>query len=223
MDNAKNILMVVTSHDRIDENHPTGLWLEEFAIPYLLFRGAGFTIAVASPQGGTAPIDPRSLPAEGKAVDWLEPLARLKSTLLLQDLNAYDFAAVFIPGGHGTMFDLTHNPSLKQLLSDFASAGKTIAAVCHGPAGLLNVQAAGGRPLVAGRTVTAFTNAEEMAVQLDRLMPFLLETQLRATGAHFVAAPPWRDHVEVDGNLITGQNPQSSASTARALIDRLNG
>jgi putative intracellular protease/amidase len=223
MATAEQVLMVVTSHDRIDEEHHTGLWLEEFAVPYLLFRKEGLPVTVASPLGGTVPVDPRSLPDAARAREWAEPLERLKSTLCLEDMAAENFAAAFLPGGHGTMFDLPHNRPLTRLLTGIAAADKIIAAVCHGPAGLVNVQMNGGLALVTDRTVTAFTNEEEAAVGLDRLMPFLLESKLRELGAHFIAAPPWSEHVEVDGNLITGQNPQSSAAAARALIEALGG
>lgn len=219
MAGKKEILMVVTSHGQIDERHPTGIWLEEVAVPYLLFRQAGFSITIASPLDGVSPIDPRSLPTETKAKEWAEPLTRLKHTAFLQDMMAEDFAAVFLPGGHGAMFDLPHNKDLQRLLGEMAETEKIIAAVCHGPAGLVNVRLADGMPLLADRSVTAFTNEEEAEVKLDSLMPFLLETKLRETGAHFIAAPTWSDHVEVDGNLVTGQNPQSSASTARAVIE----
>lgn len=219
MAGKKEILMIVTSHGQIDERHPTGIWLEEVTIPYLLFRQAGFGVTLASPLDGVAPIDPRSLPSETKTKEWAEPLTRLKHTAFLQDMMAEDFAAVFLPGGHGAMFDLPHNKDLQRLLGEMAETEKIIAAVCHGPAGLVNVRLADGMPLVADRSVTAFTNEEEAEVELVSLMPFLLETKLREAGAHFIAAPTWSDHVEVDGNLVTGQNPQSSASTARAVIE----
>lgn len=215
------ILMVVTSHGQIDKDHPTGLWLEEFAIPYLLFRQAGFEIVVASPLGGGVPIDPRSLPPARTEKEWEVPLAALRATGFLQDMTGEDFSALFLPGGHGTMFDLPHNKELERVVGEMVADAKIIAAVCHGPAGLVNIKLPDGLPLVADRLLTAFSNEEEAEVELDSLMPFLLETKLREAGAHFIAAAPWSDHVEVDGNLVTGQNPQSSASTAKAVIDLL--
>jgi putative intracellular protease/amidase len=137
-------------------------------------------------------------------------------------VNVDDFDAVFLPGGHGTMFDLPENVTLQQVLADMASADKVIGAVCHGPAGFVGVRLTDGTPLVAGRTITAFTNSEERAVELDQVMPFLLETRLRELGGRFVVGPNWADHVERDGRLITGQNPQSSGSVAQAIIDVLN-
>ena len=120
------------------------------------------------------------------------------------------------------MFDLPESAELQKLLSTFAEANKVIAAVCHGPAGFVDAKLADGTPLVAGKTITGFTNEEERAVELDQLMPFLLETRLRELGGQFVVKPNWSDHIEQDGNLITGQNPQSSKSAAQAVVSALN-
>ena len=218
-----SILMVATSCQQIDTDHPTGLWLEEFAVPYQTFKEAGIKVALASPRGGAVPVDPRSLPSADSPRSWQEALRALEFSAPLNRFAAQPFAAVFLPGGHGTMFDLPENPDLATLLSDFAKADKTIAAVCHGPAGLLGARQPNGRPLVADKRLTAFTNAEERAVELDRLMPFLLEDRLRSLGCHFIAADNWQEHVEIDGKLITGQNPQSSRATAQALVQALSG
>lgn len=221
MSTSHSVLMVVTSHQWIDAEHPTGLWLEEFAVPYQAFREAGAKITVASPKGGPAPIDPNSTPTEEQTHEWAEASQVLNNTLPLEQVADRHFDAVFLPGGHGTMFDLPDNTDLQHLVSDTWEAGGIVAAVCHGPAGLVNVMDADGAPLVAGKTVTAFTNAEEREVQLDRMMPFLLETQLRDLGAYFNAKPHWQDHTERDGRLITGQNPQSSGSIARQVVGLL--
>jgi len=221
MSQPKRVLIVVTSHDRIDDTHPTGLWLEEFAIPYTEFKSNGFDVTVASPQGGKAPLDPRSEPKPEEASNSAEARAALEDTKVLASLSADDFDAIFLPGGHGTMFDLPNNEALQKLLGAFGEADKVIAAVCHGPAGLIGVTSPNGTPLVAGKTVTAFTDEEERAVELDKLMPFLLETKLRELGGQFIVKPNWSDHVEQDGKLITGQNPQSSGSVARAVIAAL--
>lgn len=218
----KKILIVVTSHDRIDAQHPTGLWLEEFAIPYQQLKATNYAITVASPKGGPAPIDPRSKPTPEQAAAWSEAQAVLQQTQPLAAIKGDDFAAIFLAGGHGTMFDLPTNPDLQRLLGQFAADNKVIAAVCHGPAGLVGATLPDGKPLVSGRVLTAFTNAEERAAELDTLMPFLLESKMRELGAEFVTAPNWADHVEQDGKLITGQNPQSSAGVAGAIISALN-
>lgn len=223
MPQKRSILIVVTSHGQIDANHATGLWFEEFAAPYTLFREAGYAVVVASPRGGEAPIDPRSLenyqatPANEAARAALHDTRKVDSTL-----SASRYDAIFFPGGHGTMFDLPDNPQVQRLVSEFAQADKVLASVCHGPACLVGAMLRDGTPVVRGRKVTAFTDEEERAVQLDQHMPFLLESKLRELGAHFVPAANWQDNVVVDGKLVTGQNPQSSGSAARAVIGLLD-
>jgi len=214
------ILIVVTGHSQIDAGHETGLWLEEFSVPFATFAREGFDVVTASPRGGPVPIDPRS--REG--VDAGDAALRaLASTVTLQEAgDAFEYAAVFLPGGHGTMFDLARNNSLKALLSEFDAQGKIVAAVCHGPAAFVDaIRAAEPRTLVAGRKITCFTDAEERSTGLDRLMPFLLASKLRAQGAEVVEGPEWSDHVEIDGTWITGQNPQSSKSVAEAVANAL--
>lgn len=215
------ILMVVTNHDRIDDEHPTGLWLEEYAIPRRVFLDAGFEIVTASPKGGKAPVDPRST-QEGD-ID-REALAELENTtMLLEAGDAGGYDAIFIPGGHGTMFDLAESQALKTLLSEFDAQDKIVAAVCHGPAAFVDAIRAGeSRTLVEGRRITAFTDSEERAVKLDKLMPFLLASKLREQGATVIENSDWSDHVEIDGTWITGQNPQSSDSAARAVVSALS-
>ena len=223
MTTTKRILIVVTSHNAIDANHPTGLWFEEFATPYAEFLSQGFDVTVASPRGGAVPIDPRSEPNPEEAEQTAQARSALQQTRTLSEVQASNFDAIFLPGGHGTMFDLPENTALQQLLGDFASQDKVVAAVCHGPAGLVGARLANGTPLVAGKRLTAFTNNEERAAELDQAMPFLLESRLRELGGDFVERPNWSDHVERDGKLITGQNPQSSGSVAKAVIEELVG
>ncbi len=222
MANEKRILMVVTSHAQINATRSTGLWLEEVVTPYLAFTAKGFKITLASIQGGQAPIDPRCQPTEEQARHWAEILDALKNTSSTTSLSSGDFDAIFLPGGHGTMFDMPTCQGLQKLLRDFAEADKIIAAICHGPAGLVGATLSDGTPLVAQKKLTSFTNEEERAAEMDRFMPFLLETKLRELGANFISKPIWSDHIEQDGNLITGQNPQSCTSIAQAVIDRIN-
>jgi putative intracellular protease/amidase len=215
------ILIIVTGHSEIDAQHRTGLWYDEFAQPFAAFTGAGFEIVTASLRGGAAPLDPRSL--ENVTTD--ETVMRvLENTVTLQEAgDAYLYDALFLPGGHGTMFDLAKSQPLKALISELDAQGKIVAAVCHGPAAFVDaIRAAEPRTLVDGRRLTCFTDAEERATKLDSLMPFLLASKLRAQGANVVEDTDWADHVEVDGNWITGQNPQSSESTARAVIEALH-
>lgn len=217
---SRNILMVVTSHDRIDENHPTGLWLDEFAAPYEIFVGNGHRVSVASPKGGPTPVDPRSLTEQ----DSFAPatLAALEKTTPLHTVDLNEFDAVFFPGGHGTMYDLPSDKAVIAAVNHFLSVDQPAAFVCHGPAALVGATRADGSPAVAGRRVTGFTNDEEKAVELDGLMPFLLESRLREQGGEFVGASNFAEHVVVDGRLVTGQNPASSIAAARALLDLMD-
>lgn len=216
----KSVLMVLTSHDRVDNEHETGVWFEEFAAPYQLFNEAGYEVTVVSTKGGQVPIDPRSYP-EAPDDSEKEALDTLQHTLPLAEV-AEDFDAVFFPGGHGTMYDLPENPYVTELVERFARDDKVIGAVCHGPAALVGPRRADGVPFVSGRRIAAFTNREEAEVGLDRVMPFLLETQLKDIGAQVVTADNWDDNVVVDGKLVTGQNPQSSAHAAREIIRLLS-
>lgn len=219
---AKRILMIVTSHSRIDDDHETGIWFEEFAIPYTKFIQQGYAVSVVSPGGGDAPLDANSLQDYQDTETNQAAKAALQGLPALDDsYQAADYDAVFFPGGHGTMYDLPDNPHVQRLIVDSLQANNPVAAVCHGPACLVNVTV-DGVPLVKGKKITAFTDSEEKAVQLDSLMPFLLETRLRDLGADFVAAEDWADNTLKDGLLITGQNPQSSGSAADTLIGLLD-
>jgi putative intracellular protease/amidase len=215
------ILMVVTSAATMPNGEPTGLWLEEFAAPYEVFKAAKATITVASPRGGSAPIDPRSKPSEVEAERWREASERLTATVPLAAVKAADFDAIFLPGGHGTMFDFPGNAELMRLLRDFDATGKRIAAVCHAPAALVTAVDSAGALLVRGKPITGFTDSEERAVQLQDQVPFLLETRLRELGADFKVAPDFQPHTQRAGGLITGQNPASSAPAARLLLEAL--
>jgi putative intracellular protease/amidase len=222
LNTIQTILIIVTSFGQIALNEPTGVWLEEFAVPYQEFQGKGFKIIIASPQGGKAPIDPRSNPTPEQKVNWTKAIEALENTLPLASIDPEKFDAVFIPGGHGTMFDFPNNKELHRILQSFAEKDKVIAAMCHGPASFVGVTLKEGTPLVAGKTITSFTNEEETESGFKNKMPFLLESRLRDLGANFIEKPNWSDHVQIDGKLITGQNPQSSKSTALAVINTLN-
>lgn len=219
---TKRILMVVTTADKMNEDHATGLWLSEFGEAYVEFAKQGYEITVASPKGGKAPVDDRSLEGEVPQ-EILDTAKYLENTMKLedvQDASAYD--AIFMPGGHGTMFDLPDNTKLHQLVREAYEANKIVAAVCHGPAGLVGVTLSDGTPLVAGKTITTFTDDEERETTLDRFMPFLLETRLRELGANVIVKGNWANHIQVDANLITGQNPQSTVSVADEVVKQLN-
>ncbi|WP_138419705.1 type 1 glutamine amidotransferase domain-containing protein [Aquibacillus sediminis] len=215
---ARKVLMVVTNHTTITDDHKTGLWLEEFAVPYLVFKEKGYDIKVTSIEGGEVALDPNSIEEK---TEWKEAEAELQDTVKLSKHDATGFDAVFLPGGHGTMFDFPDNETLRHVLQQFAEENKVIGSVCHGPAGLVNVTYKDGTPLVKGKKVSAFTDSEEKEMQLEQHMPFLLEAKLREKGADFQAAENWTDHSVRDGNLVTGQNPQSSKSTAEKVVAAL--
>lgn len=218
------VLVVTTSHDRFDgaNPHPTGVWLEEFAVPYIELSKNGIELVVASPQGGEMPVDPRSKPTPEQERAWQRAIAASKQTAKLSQVVSTEFDAVFLPGGHGPMFDLPDNRDLQRLLREFHDAGKLIAAVCHGPAGLVGATLSDGTPLVQDKILTSYTNSEEIAAKLDQEVPFILEQRLRELGAIFIAHENKADHVERDGKLITGQNPNSSASIAHAIVTALS-
>ena len=221
---GKSVLMVVTSADKTLSGKPTGLWLEEFAAPYFEFKKAGVKITVTSLKGGPAPVDPRSLdrPAEFKtgagATAWNEAATLLKATVKLSSVDPSTFDALFIPGGHGTMFDFPNNATLASVILKFDDAKKPIASVCHGPAAFVGVKKKDGSPFVKGRTITAFSNAEEVAVKLEREVPFLLETKLMQEGGRVSVGANFTPFIKVDGNLITGQNPMSSTPAAQEVL-----
>ena len=227
-DDGMKILMVVTSHDRLgNSGRKTGLWLEECAAPYFHFGDAGIEVAIASPKGGQAPIDPKSGDPDGQTDDTRRfqrdpgAIQALANTVRLSRVDQADFDAVFFPGGHGPLWDLTNDRHALCLIEEALAAGKPVALVCHAPGILTNVKAADGAPVVRGRAVTGFTNAEEAAVHLLDVVPFLLEDVLKEQGAAFSAAADFTPHVVRDGLLITGQNPASSKPAALALLDVL--
>ncbi len=217
----KKVLMVVTNVDSMNGVHATGLWLEEFAVPYIEFTNAGYEITVASPLGGKSPLDPNSLVEEIPAA-WQALMGILETTEKLSDAAKGEYQALVIPGGHGPMFDLATDDLLASILKDFMEKNKLIGAVCHGPAALVRAALADGTSILAGKKVTGFSNEEEVTVQLDKLVPFLLEDQLKKLGASYSRKDMWQEYVVVDGNLITGQNPQSSTLFAKTILKALN-
>lgn len=217
------VLIVATSCNRLPSGHATGLWAEEYAVPYMAFTSAGVDVVVASPAGGTVPIDEKSRPDASDAEEWAPALAALQSSTTLASLQDEDFDLIFLPGGHGPLVDLAVDATLQRMLSRQDAAGKLIGAVCHGPAGLLHVRRSDGSPLLAGRRVTGFTNTEERLAGLHDKVPFLLEDAMKAQGGDFHSALlPMLSHVERDGNLLTGQNPKSSHAIAKSMVQALS-
>ena len=226
----KKVLFVVTSHDKLgNTGEKTGFWTEELAAPYYELLDQGIEITIATPLGGQPPIDPKSADPASATEDTKRfdsdtvLLEKLKHTKKLSDVNQADYDAVFYPGGHGPLWDLAENEISARIILDYYNAGKPVGAVCHGPAAL--IRAAELQPgFLTGKRVAGFTNAEETLTARSGNIPYELETRLKELGADFHSALlPFASHVEVDGLLVTGQNPLSAGPTAKALIDVLEG
>ncbi|WP_336829673.1 type 1 glutamine amidotransferase domain-containing protein [Sphingobacterium multivorum] len=223
------VLVVLTSHDQLgNTGEKTGFWVEEFAAPYYVLQDAGVDVTIASPKGGQPPIDPKSaLPdfqtEATKRFDADKELqTKLANSLALDTINEQDYDAIFYPGGHGPLWDLTNDKTSIALIESFWAHNKPVAAVCHAPAVFRFVKDSNGQPLVKGKKVTGFSNSEEEAVQLTAVVPFLVEDELVKLGAQYSKGEDWHSYVVKDGHLITGQNPASSEETAKALFTLLS-
>lgn len=223
-----NVLMVLTSHDQLgNTGEKTGFWLEEFTSPYYTFKDAGANVVLASPKGGQPPLDPKSDAPDAQTDSTRrfekdsDAQQQLASTTPLDQINADDFDTVFYAGGHGPLWDLTNNVTSIELIQSFDRAQKPIGFVCHAPAVLKNVKTASGDSFVKGKKVTGFSNSEEEAVQLTDVVPFLIEDEFKAQGAHYEKGADWSSYTVTDGHLITGQNPASSEAVAEQLVKML--
>ena len=220
VEKTKKILMVVTSADEFKNGHKTGIWFEEFAIPYLEFLKQNYFITVASPNGGCAPIDPKSENLS-EDIKWEKAKIALNDTVPINTVDFASFDALVLPGGHGPIIDLYKNEDLAKIIENFNERHKLIAAICHGPAGLILAKDDNGFSILKDKNVTSFTNKEEHIVKMDEFMPFLLETKLKELGANFIEEKPWSEHVEICGNIITGQNQKSATLIAESIISKL--
>jgi putative intracellular protease/amidase len=223
-----NVLFVLTSHNKLgNTDEKTGFWIEEFASPYYFLNDAGVDITLASPKGGQPPVDPKSeLPesqtdATHRLIEDSITQEKLSQTKKLSEIDANHYDAIFYPGGHGPLWDLTNDADSIHLIESFYNSGKPVAAVCHAPSVLLNAKTSEGVPIVQGRDVTGFTNNEEIAVGLQNTVPFLLEDELKSKGGHYRSADEWAAFAIKDGLLITGQNPASSKAAAEILLSEL--
>ncbi|MDK4218402.1 type 1 glutamine amidotransferase domain-containing protein [Pantoea agglomerans] len=222
------ILMVLTSHDELGTTgKKTGFWLEELAAPYYAFLDAGAEITLASPKGGKPPLDPKSDEPDSQTDETRRfhadsaAQAVLASTVKLDTVDQEAFDAVFYPGGHGPLWDLANDKHSISLIEQTLQAGKPVALVCHAPGVLRDVKNADGTPLVKGKKVTGFTNSEEEGVGLTEVVPFLVEDVLKQNGGLYSRGDDWQSYTVQDGLLITGQNPGSSAETAKVLLASL--
>ena len=219
------VLIVLTSHGELgNTGEKTGFWIEEFASPYYVLADAGAELTLASPKGGQPPVDPKSESADAQSsytkrfygdYDLIDKVAH---TFKLSEINEADYDAVFYPGGHGPLWDLATDATSIALIENFYKNNKPVAFVCHAPAALLKVKTADGEPLVKGKEVTGFSDTEEEAVKLSKVVPFLLEDELKKLGSHYSKGDNWSSYVKEDGLLITGQNPASSEAVAKLLL-----
>jgi putative intracellular protease/amidase len=222
------ILMVITSHDQLgNTGRKTGFWLEELAAPYFVFKDSGVEITLASPKGGRPPLDPKSNDPEFRT-DLTRRFekdaaaeAQLDKTVRLDSVKQEDFDSVFYPGGHGPMWDIVEDKNSIKLIESFLAAGKPIAVVCHATGALRHVKTPDGKPLVLGKEVTGFTDGEEEAVGLTKVVPFLVEDEMLRLGAVFSKKANWAVHIVDAGLLTTGQNPASSGPAAKLLLEKL--
>lgn len=222
------ILMILTSHGRLgNTGQKTGLWLEEFAAPYYVFKDNDMQITLASPAGGQPPIDPKSnapdtqTEATRRFENDEEAKNMFAATQRLESLNPEDFDAIFYPGGHGPLWDLAEDINSISLIESFYRRGKPIGCVCHAPAVLRDAVREDGLPLVTGKKVTGFSNSEESLVKLTEIVPFMVEDMLKIKGGLYSRGDDWTSYVQVDGNLVTGQNPASSKEAAEKIVQLL--
>lgn len=218
------VLMVLTSHSELgDTGKKTGFWAEEFAAPYYALTDAGVEVSLASPKGGQPPIDPSSTKDDAqteatKRFDRDEELKKkLANTKRLEQVNASDYNGIFYPGGHGPLWDLAVDLDSIRLIQKLYSDMKPMAFVCHAPGVLANTKYH-NEPLVRGKDVTGFANSEESQMGLTDVVPFLVEDKMNQLGANYSKGEDWSSYVQVDGKLITGQNPASSHEAAKALL-----
>ncbi|MFG6082757.1 type 1 glutamine amidotransferase domain-containing protein [Paracoccus litorisediminis] len=220
----KPILIVMTSHSQKgDTGQPTGYFLSEVTHPLAVFDREGLPVAFASIKGGEPPVDGFDLEDATNARYWNDPdfRARIAGSLKLADVNPADYSAIFFAGGHGAVWDFPVSAAVNEKSRAIWEQGGVVGAVCHGPAALTNVTLADGKPLVAGRKVAAFTDAEEVAVGLQDVVPFLLSSRLAELGAQMQPGPDWTETVAVDGRLVTGQNPQSASAVGEEIAKLL--
>lgn len=228
---SPKVAIIVTSHTDMGgpDMDPTGVWLEELTTPYYALRDASLEVDVYTIAGGAVPVDPRSLSGDDEPEasvkryrDDVDAQALFDNTPSVEAVTVANYDVVFLPGGHGTMFDYPNSATLKTVVEQtLGSADKLLASVCHGPAGLTTAVDSDGTSLMAGRRVTGFTNSEEDAVGLSETVPFLLENRLKALGANYVCGPDWAPFAVRDGGLITGQNPASAGKVANLILEAL--
>ncbi len=220
------ILFVVTSHDtKGTTGEKTGYYLGEVSHPWEVLINAGYEIDFVSPKGGNPPVDGFDLtdPINKKFWENKHYQQKITNSLTPNQVNAADYAAIYYAGGHGAMWDLPQNKTIDAISANIYENNGVVAAVCHGPAGIVNIQLSNGEYLVKGKKVNGFTNEEEALVKLTNVVPFLLEDKLKSHGGIYEKSEPWQQHVTVDTRLVTGQNPQSAKAVGEAMVQLLKG
>lgn len=221
---SKKILIVVSSHDKKGSTgEPTGYYLSEVAHPWDILHNAGYEIDFVSPKGGKPPVDGFNLEDTINKKFWenKEYNAKINNSMKPSEVNPNDYVAIHYAGGHGTMWDFADNVELAKIAQQIYESNGIVSAVCHGPAGLVNIKLSNGKYLVDGKKINAFTNEEEIAVKLENVVPYMLETALIERGAKFEKSGLWQPHVTVDQRVITGQNPQSAHGVGEAVLKEL--
>jgi len=225
--NLNTILIAVTSHGTLGENEgaPTGYYLSEVSHAYYAFKKAGFTVEFTSPKGGTPPVDGLEIEDEENTRFLNDETAQqaIGNSIPAAHVNAADYRAIYYAGGHGVMWDFADDEDLQKISRRIYETGGVVSAVCHGPAGLVNLRLSNGKYLVDGKTVSTFTNEEEVAVKLDKTVPFALESKLIERGAEIVKADLFQKKTVADQRLVTGQNPASAKEVAVKTLRLLGG
>ena len=221
---TKKILFVVTSHDKKgNTGEATGYFLSEAAHPWAVLHNTGYCIDFVSPQGGNPPVDAFDLKDSINNRFWNDKQTHEKLTHSLKpsQVNPEDYCAIFYAGGHGAMWDFPDDNGLAKIAATIYEKGGIVSAVCHGPAALVNIRLKDGSYLVKDKRISGFTNEEEALKQLDKVVPFLLETKLIERGGKFEKSSAFTPHVSVDERLITGQNPASATAVGNAILEKL--
>ncbi|MCD8832978.1 type 1 glutamine amidotransferase domain-containing protein [Staphylococcus arlettae] len=217
---SKKVLFVLTSRNQYDDGSQTGLWLEEASEPYRILAEANITVDLVSIDGGAVPIDANST-QNGELEQYSDFVDKINDVPSIKTVNVDNYDAIYLPGGHGTVFDFGHNQELATVLAEFKEQNKFISSVCHGPSAFVGAKDKNGNFMVKDVTLTAFTDEEERAMGLENKVPFLTQSELENQGAKFVTKDNFVSHVEQDGLFITGQNPQSSIAIGETLRDAL--
>lgn len=222
----KKLLIITTNYD--GNNNPdnkiqnTGVYLEEFAIPYLIFEKSNIDMEIASIEGKISPVDESSMSCSNPD-EWDKCIKILRNTKRIYEVDYKKFDGIYFPGGHGPLFDIAQNEKIKEIVEYFFNEGKLISAICHGVCALINAKGKDGFSIVKNRNMTSFTNEEEKIVKLQDLVPFSIEDELKKQGADYISKKPWIEHVEVSRNIITGQNQNSATLIAEKIIEFFKG